>query len=151
MHHRNGLGAGGDQRSNGGSCDGAGIGIHIGEHRLGAKQHSTGGSGDEGARRCDQFIIAAEADGQIGSGEGQRAIGHGNGMGSAAPLSKILLKGGGFLAGPGVHIAGGEHTAGGLDLLGVELGPGGEIHDQTKVLKHVFSTEKQVLWFARVY
>ena len=56
VHHRDGFGKGGDQGSNGGWGDGAGIGIHIGEHGLGSQQHSAGGCGDEGARGGDQLI-----------------------------------------------------------------------------------------------
>lgn len=69
---------GGDQRRDRGSSDGTGLGIHIGEHRLSSEQHSTGGGGDERARRGDQLIAGAQADGQIGSRESQGAIGHGN-------------------------------------------------------------------------
>jgi hypothetical protein len=49
-------GAGGDQRRNSGGGDGAGIGIHIGEQRLGAEQDNPEGSSDEGTRRGDQLI-----------------------------------------------------------------------------------------------
>ena len=56
VHHRDGLGAGGDQRGDGGGGDRTGIAIHIGKHRLGAQQHRTGGGGNESARGGDQLI-----------------------------------------------------------------------------------------------
>ena len=49
-------------------------------------------------------------------------------MAAAAPAGVLLLEGLGVLAGPGVHLAGGEHAGSGIDLLGIEVGPGGEGH-----------------------
>ena len=69
MHHGNGLSARGDQRLDSGGCDGTGIRIHLGEDGLSTQQHSGGGGGNEGARRGDQLITLAKADGEIGSGE----------------------------------------------------------------------------------
>ena len=66
VHNGDGLRAGVDQRGDGGGGDGTGIGIHIGKHRLGAKQHGAGGCGDEGARGGDEFIALAKTDGQVG-------------------------------------------------------------------------------------
>jgi hypothetical protein len=103
VHHGYGLGAGGDLRRDRGGGDGAGFGIHIRKHRLGAEQHGTGGSGDEGTRRGDQLVAGPETNGQVGSREGEGAIGHGDGVGDAAPLGELLLKGGCFLAGPGLR------------------------------------------------
>ena len=128
MHHGDGLGAGSDQRSDGGGCDGTGIGIHIGEHRLGTKQHGAGGCGDEGAWRGDQLVTLTKANGQIGSGESQGAIGYGDGMTAATPLSELVLKSLCFLARPGVHLAGGKHTSDDIDLVAIELRPGGKKH-----------------------
>ena len=127
MHNRDGLGAGGDQGSNGGCGDGAGIWIHIGKHGLGAQQHSAGGGGDEGARRGDEFIAFAQAEGQVGGREGQGAISHGDGIAAAAPAGVLLLEGLGVLAGPGVHLAGGEHAGGGINLIGIEVRPRGQL------------------------
>jgi len=128
VHHRDGLGAGGDQRRDRVGGDGTAFSVNIGEHRLGAEKHGAGSGGDKSARRSDQFIAGAQADGQIGSRESQGAIGHGDGVGGAAPAGVLLLKSSGLLTGPGVHLAGGEHAGGDVDLLGVELGPGSEGH-----------------------
>ena len=136
MHHRYGLRAGGDQWRNQFSSDRTRIGIHIGEHGLGAQQHRTGGSGDKRAGCGDQLVTSTQTNGEIGHGEGQGAIGHGDGVAAAAPISELLLKSFRFLARPGVYLAGGEHTAGCSDLLRVELGPGSEGKDhQIKILK----------------
>ena len=49
-------------------------------------------------------------------------------MAAAAPAGVLLLESLGVLAGPGVHLAGCEHAGSGVDLLGIEVGPGGEGH-----------------------
>jgi len=49
-------------------------------------------------------------------------------MAAAAPAGELQLEGLGVLPGPGVHLAGGEHAGSGVDLLGIEVGPGGEGH-----------------------
>ena len=56
-------------------------------------------------------------------------------MAAATPGSKFLLKGYGFLARPGVYLAGGKHTTGCSYLLRVELRPGGEGHRQYQARK----------------
>jgi hypothetical protein len=56
-------------------------------------------------------------------------------MAAAAPGSEFLLKSCGFLARPGVYLAGGKHTAGCSYLFRVELGPGGEWHKQYQAKK----------------
>jgi len=127
VHHGDGLGARGDQRGDGGGGDGTRVDIHIGKYWLGNEQHSTGGGGDEGARRCDQLIALAETDGQIGGRQRQGAIGHGDGMATATPMGELLLEGLRLLACPSIHLTGSEHTGGGINLVGVEPGPGGKI------------------------
>jgi len=49
-------------------------------------------------------------------------------MAAAAPAGVLLLESLGVLAGPGVHLAGCEDAGSGFDLLGIEVGPGGEGH-----------------------
>ena len=127
VHHGDGLSAGGNQRSNGSGGDRTGIGIHIGKHGLGAQQHSAGGGGDESAWRSDQFIAGPKANGQVGSREGEGSIGRSDGELGAAPLGELLLKGRGFLTGPGVHLAGGEDAGSSVDLVCVEIRPGGQM------------------------
>ena len=56
-------------------------------------------------------------------------------MAAAAPGGEFLLKSCGFLARPGVYLAGGKHTAGCSDLFRVELWPGGEGHRQYQARK----------------
>jgi len=80
----------------------------------------------------DQLIAWAQADGQIGSGEGQGAIGHGDGLAAAAPGGEIVLEGRGFTARPGVHLAGGKHASGYIDLVAIELRPGGKEHGRSR-------------------
>ena len=49
-------------------------------------------------------------------------------MAAAAPAGVLVLESLRLLAGPGVYLARSEHTDSGLDLVGVELRPGGEGH-----------------------
>jgi len=56
-------------------------------------------------------------------------------MAAAAPGSEFLLKGCGFLARPGIYLAGSKHKAGCTYLFTVELGPGGEGHRQYQAKK----------------
>ena len=130
VHNGDGLRAGVDQRSNGGCGDGTRIWIDIGEHGLGTQQHGAGGCGDEGAWGGDEFIALAQTDRQVGSRESQGAVGHGYGMAAAAPAGVLVLESLGVLAGPGVHLTGCEHAGSGVDLLGIEVGPGGEGHER---------------------
>jgi len=55
-----------------------------------------------------------------------------------------MLEGLRLLARPGVHLAGGEHTTGGVDLAGIELGPGRDFHNRNqRTLKQLQINKKK--------